>query len=423
MLSHAKNYFLNLNLFKSDNEQHQRSNLIATRIYILLMLIALLIIALVISLSQLTTTVKVEHPIKQQFEDFPFYAKCPCSRISIPYGEFLSINATFHQVCSSEFVSDRWLKTIYSGSNSTYFDRMDFRTSGSAIFQSIASFCRFSKDSIQQNSELLKSSQLISPSVLSETVLQSQVNAFINSFQMAIENTLTDQLALIREIMKANRLISGLKTNIEAAYIIQDTSNISMYIVPYSYVDINQTVCHCQSTLDCINTVGIYDIFNVSSLFDFSTRPPPLFTIPGFSSGCLPVTAMLFSTLQCFYNQTCLDELLTFIPTKENFTAMSTTNNSSQYNVNSSIQSLVERMMVEKWIINISHEKYYNQCAPLLCTYQKFVRRDFLFVISKVIGLIGGLTIVLSLIIPPPVRYIFNPRKNIQIQTSKMSST
>ena len=215
-----KNYFRNLNLFKSsddnidqEDEHKHRTNIVSTRVYLTILLLSLIILAVVSWLSVQTTSITIEHPTKSQFEVFPFDAYCPCSCMSISYNEFTSIQATFHQVCSSDFVSERWIETIFSGSNSTYFFLLDFRIYGSAMFQALASFCRLSKENVAQSIDLFHMSSLMSRQLLSKIVFDSQVQASIEQFQLTAYNQFGEQLDLVRETIMKNGLISALQTN------------------------------------------------------------------------------------------------------------------------------------------------------------------------------------------------------------------
>jgi hypothetical protein len=96
-----------------------------------------------------------------------------------------------------------------------------------------------------------------------------------------------------------------------------------------------------------------YDEYDTDSLFE----------ILGWYTGCMPINSLLQSTFECFYNQTCVDMLLSSLPTNKTFEAM-TVNEESIYELNtSSIQSMVDGMMVEQYHYDISYAKYYNQCA------------------------------------------------------------
>ena len=111
--------------------------------------------------------------------------------------------------------------------------------------------------------------------------------------------------------------------------------------------------------------------------------------IPGFSSGCLPLNSLLLSTLECFFDQACLDQLLTFFPTTETFTALIQAEDSRFQRSAPSIQTLVDHLMVETWSTNASFDQYFSQCAPVVCTYSTNVRGDVSSIVSKLIRASG----------------------------------
>ncbi|CAF4056791.1 unnamed protein product, partial [Rotaria sordida] len=325
-MSSLKTYFINLNIFKSssngtneENEHEHRSNIIATRTFLIIFILTLILLALFYGMRNQTRIVTLQHPAIDQFKSLPMDAHCPCSRISLSYGEFVAFETRFHQVCSSDFVSDRWIKAINSGSNSTYFFTLDFRTDGSAIFQALASLCHLSKDNTIQSIASFTKESFISPQVLSESVFRLQVNVSIEQFQSTASNGFENQL------------------------------------------------------------------------------------------DCLPMNAILLSTLECFYNQTCLDTLLSFFATNEAFKAM-TILEESRFELNSTVTTMIANLMIEKWITNISYNKYYTKCAPIFCTYSLNEKNDWMFVLIKLISLLGGLTFILGFVIQKSVAFIRRPR-------------
>lgn len=79
-----------------------RDQLLATRIYLPLLLISFLVLVLFTSMSQTAVSVTVSRPsltIYQQLQvDYPNTLSCPCQQIAINYGDFLSIIPSYHQV-------------------------------------------------------------------------------------------------------------------------------------------------------------------------------------------------------------------------------------------------------------------------------------------------------------------------------------
>ncbi|CAF4133929.1 unnamed protein product, partial [Adineta steineri] len=321
-MSSLKDYLRNLNLFspssdsvEQENNQQHRWNIIGTRIYIILIIFILFIIGLTLSLLEESMMVTIRNPTKEQFQRLPINAKCSCSHISIPYRKFMSLNTSFHQVCSSNFITDRWLNAINSKTNTTYFAVQDFRRFGNAQFQALAAYCRWSKSYTDQSVNV----------VLQNTLLRSGIaNKFGRQPRYETMNNLT-------------------------------------------------------------------------------------WSIPGISTGCFPGFTLLSSTLECFYNQSCVDKLISYFPTSDEFKAM-IINNESLYQPISTVQSIIDNLMIENWTMNITYNKYYSECALSSCTYLKIFRRDFGYVLKKLISLLSSLTLILGLIIPLVIQFIMKRR-------------
>ncbi|UJR38833.1 hypothetical protein I4U23_031498 [Adineta vaga] len=408
-MSLLKNYLRTLNFFEPkpnsderESEQQRRWNIIATRIYLLILIIALIIVALISWMDSQTIIVTLEHPTEEQFKTLPIDVQCPCSQVSISYGDFTSIQTIFHPICSSTFISDEWIRTINSGSNATRFKQTDFRKYGSAYFQSLASFCRLSKLNVEQSIISLYLNTFLSPKVLMKTTLDSQTQSAIDQFQRTAPNSFASQLQLIRQTTRDNDLISGLQSNKYLEYSsLTDRFVVSIPLGTSS--NPNYPPCNCISSIDCILPSQIVNSFNGLKI-DFN-EGNILMEIPGFVWSCLPVNGILFSTLECLYNQTCLDELTSYFTTTNQFLAMKEIHN-SDFTANSTVKSMIDVLMVEKWTSIISYEKYYAQCAPILCTYLTIQRHSVLFVLTRLIGILSGLTLILGLMIPIIVSFI-----------------
>ncbi|CAF1186813.1 unnamed protein product [Adineta steineri] len=408
-MSSLKKYFLNLNLFspssdsnEQENDQQRRWNIIGTRICIILIVIILFTIGLILSLLEQSTMVTIQNPTKEQFEHLPTNAKCSCSHISISYGKFMSLNTSFHQVCSSNFISNRWLNAINSKTNTTYFDFRDFRRFGNAQFQALAAYCRLSKSYTNQSIYAFFRNTLICPQILSNISLQSHINATIEQFKLKTSNTFNIQLKLIIEMTIANELIPAVQTS---SYFL----DLKQYLVlhRHKYTRMVGGTCDC-SLENCDQIESGIDIafgrLNMPMIWN-----DLIWSIPGISTGCFPGFTLLSSTLECFYNQTCVDKLISNFPTSEKFKAM-IINNESLYEPTSTVQAIVDNLMIETWILNISYDKYYSECAPSSCTYLKITRRDFVHVLKKLISLLSSLTLILGLIIPLVIRFIMKRR-------------
>ncbi|CAF2652075.1 unnamed protein product [Rotaria sp. Silwood2] len=79
----------------------------------------------------------------------------------------------------------------------------------------------------------------------------------------------------------------------------------------------------------------------------------------------------------------------------------------SRFALDSTIGSIVDRLMVEEWTNITSHKAYYDRCQPITCTYSYVDKKIWLVVITTVIGLIRGLTIVLKFVVLLVVKSFF----------------
>jgi hypothetical protein len=70
----------------------------------------------------------------------------------------------------------------------------------------------------------------------------------------------------------------------------------------------------------------------------------------------------------------------------------------SQYQKNSTVESILNQLMVEKWVSNITYEHYYAQCAPSSCSYSYIQRRSTLDVFTLFFGVYGGLVIIMNVV-------------------------
>ncbi|CAF1321675.1 unnamed protein product [Adineta steineri] len=415
----GKIFFLHLNLFQppvgsdqNEDEQQRRFNTLVTRIYIVLLTCLLIYLGLFIHADVKEITEKRVNPPEVELDSYPADTECPCSCISLLYGDFISLKPILHQICKSDFVSDRWIKAIYSGSNVTYFNLNDFRTFGNAQFQALAGFCDQSKSYLQQNIELFEKRTFISSELLSRSVFQEEIDLAITQFQQTISRAFATELELILRVITSNRLVSGLQTN----FIISYDRAWPPEINPAEYNDRNNEFCSCASDSRCTSNAIFSDIFGAPTQYHSGNQTK----LTGLASGCLPVTSILASTLECFYNQTCVNTLVSIFSTKENFSAM-IRNNRSRFGPYATVQSIVDKLMVEDWLMNVSYEKYRDNCAPLSCTYPKKLRNSLLDVMAQLIGLLSGLIAALRLLLPIIVRFIMNKLNNVQSPPSTLT--
>ncbi|CAF1443707.1 unnamed protein product [Adineta steineri] len=72
------------------------------------------------------------------------------------------------------------------------------------------------------------------------------------------------------------------------------------------------------------------------------------------------------------------------------------------------IQIIADELFIEEWKINSSYSLFYNQCAPIYRSYKTQKDDNAIYIISKILGLYGGLIVALHIVVPLTTRIIFN---------------
>ena len=166
-------------------------------------------------LTTSSTRIMIENPTIDQYEQLKDKGvHCPCSQLNIPYGAFVQLETSFHGICSSDFVTDRWIGRIPSTVNISNANRAEFRVQGSAQFLALAAFCRLSQRISADSIASFYSSSLISRDVLSLNVLELTVASLVHDFREAMPASFKFQSKLTHQLITGNKLLSSLGTSV-----------------------------------------------------------------------------------------------------------------------------------------------------------------------------------------------------------------
>ncbi|UJR18428.1 hypothetical protein I4U23_005333 [Adineta vaga] len=403
------------NEYNDDNDEQNDPAIIlkqqkyATWLYVLLLIGSLYILSLA---TLMTSNSRIIHTDKISVDSFAeLYHKysdtlsCPCSTISIPLKNFVSSTINYHPVCSSHFISQQWIEELYFEDASKY-GTGDFRSTASSQFQLLSTFCLISQDVISQRLEDLYHDEFIYNDLLLETQVQQKVNATVEFFKNNASSQITLFLNYLRTTIQANVLISALNTNLLFMldkYIVGDTKFHSNEI---SYTEKKFDGSTTEVILGCSNSnptslVGFLSIFNDSQykIRQKWTKPSSNESlVNGFYTACTPLEAILQSTLDCLYDMKCLELLSIKFPNINRTFLKPLDLNSKKENI--SVIDHLSNLFIDEWLITeINYSKYFNECFPLICTYKISQSFHFSYVIILFMGLYGGLTIILRLIV------------------------
>ena len=106
--------------------------------------------------------------------------RCPCTRTNILYQAFVSSSPVFHQVCSSDFVTDRWLEIL--SKSYTIEDISDWRNRAFPQFQLLTNLCRFATQTVNDNIHRFLTRSLITSNAITQSDFENQMNATLEEF-------------------------------------------------------------------------------------------------------------------------------------------------------------------------------------------------------------------------------------------------
>jgi len=289
-------------------------------------------------------------------------------------------------------VTSKWFVylTEYDGTP----DLGDFRITSSYAFQALAMFCDLINKTLSDSFIRFYSTEYISRLITPVELFESQVESFIDQFRSSTTNSFLLSLSMNRETTQNNALFSGRLTN----YRLHQSDDGSIIVQRKGY-----SGCYCDYSSTCIYPCAIYDDINNVALF----------IVPGFYTGCYVIEALLQSNLECFYNQTCINRLQNYFSSSNSsidVTALDTSL-SSQYFPNSTIKQLLDNLMIEEWNETCMYDRYYNACQPTQCAYTIQTKNAVIYIITTVIGVVGGVVTILKLIVPPVVKFVRKKRQ------------
>ena len=138
--------------------------------------------------------------------------------------------------------------------------------------------------------------------------------------------------------------------------------------------------------------------------------------MPGWYIGCYMIDSRLDSTLESYYDKMYIDLIYASQPTVNwngNYWNTSTPHprplnitlaTMSRFPPNATVRSILNGLFVEDWHEEINFESYYQECQPTQCSYTENVRKNLIAVVTTIIGLLGGLSTALNILLPNTVR-------------------
>ncbi|CAF1430573.1 unnamed protein product, partial [Adineta steineri] len=289
-----KKVIVELNTFQyfPHNDRQLQYQRYATRLYIFLIIISVTILA---GYNLMDTSIHrhtVTNPSESQYlileEDNPTDLICKCANISVSYSSFITIQPQLHQVCLSYLIKPEWM--MHSDSQSWAAQNiLDYRIAARKQFQTLAILCEQAKSIINDALEIFLQTQLVNSQIISEDLFTDKMNHITESWKNSTIIQFKSRMELIRITTMANQLMTPLNTLFK-----KNLTTHELITEPQKFGE-----CTCGTTNHtCIEPMKIYE--KVGN--NFAEK----YTIPNFFVGCYPIEALFSSTLECFYNESCM---------------------------------------------------------------------------------------------------------------------
>jgi hypothetical protein len=404
-----------MNLYRTRSQLEPndiKHQLWSTRLYILLLLIALFILTLYSTVNKDIKIIEINNPSLsdvQRLEQEEYTFTCPCQTLSVNYEYLFQLKPIYHQICSSALVTDEWINYLIEIANLPYnWDNRDFRTIDYSIFELLQSMCLLSNTTVENALFQLGKTQFITNELLQTDLFNKQINSISEQFQLSLPNNLISLLELIRNITNINQFISGGYSNFAVIYYTDENyTEFLTALASDGFISIpssgSQSKCLCKDNFTC--ETGAY-IFN----YDENNQPTDIsYTVPDFYTRCYPIESLFASTMSCFYTD---NSCFTIINNLTNYTGYEVftlldPSYPSNFSIDDIMMTLVDQLFIDSWLTTPLYSSYFNQCQPTYCSYTINQRKTVTELLTTITGLIGGLSTIFRLVSPYIISALF----------------
>ena len=155
---------------------------------------------------------------EQLYRNYSTQVQCPCRRIIINYGSFLSLTPRYHPVCSSDYLSDEWMHSLtgipfpdFSQIFDYEYKYDDFHHMGASFFSTVKTLCSMAQTTYSNSYLLFEHSALVTDYAMSSTELQIRMNDTLDQFQSNRIKDFKQLFSLIR--FHTQSMLTSVRTN------------------------------------------------------------------------------------------------------------------------------------------------------------------------------------------------------------------
>lgn len=378
-----------------DNDTFEsKISIISFGIYLLLMFLSMMVICIYFFTSIRIQIISVRNPslmvFNQLHNTYPNTLECPCSHIAIPYKSFTTLSPKFHPVCSSFFISDHWMTLIADRLPlDSDYEISDFILTGSTFFNTLATLCSFSEKILNDSWYTFVQQPFITDQAIPASEFHMRMQMNIAEFK---QNTISRYGSAVNLIEAHTKTMYA--TGYEDIRLIIERWNDTDTPLNFRPVPAQTNQCSCGLYENCSRSMALYNYTNPS---DYTTSYMT-YNIPSIIVGCFVSTSVYQSSLECFFDRTCVNALEIDISSESMDDIPVLEMNATRFSPNEVIGTFANNLMLETWNENVFFDQYYEQCAPEHCTFSYKSRDNLLKIITTLIGLFGGISMALKII-------------------------
>ncbi|CAF1136560.1 unnamed protein product [Adineta steineri] len=426
-----KKKLIDLNLFQSvpptQDENILRRECYTTRLYIILLIISFIIFTIFTSIEPQTIHVTSETLSPEQFnqlyQKYPQILDCPCTQTTIDYRFICSIKPQYHEVCSSKFVSPKWITIEFVKSSMPNLSTEDFRYQSQFHFQLLSTLCQMAEEIVQDSLQSFNRTKFVTNKLINNESFQTQIDSIVEDFKKSLPPLFQRVVQLIETNFEINQFITPMNSEFDCDKDNDEESNTYIHLKPFAYKLIGEPLYfgHFNSTQNYTSfSSTVFEFYRQTVIKENEIKN----IIPGMAQSWFPFQALLVSTLECFYNETCLSYIKRYINSTQssiNITTLKSSSlNNNQYD---RIETLVNDLFIRSWDNESDYQSYFNQCRPLTCQYSYKSRLNFIYITTKIIGFMGGVNVALCLLLPFIVKLLIKLWNHIFQRQRNNSST
>ncbi|CAF1372533.1 unnamed protein product [Adineta ricciae] len=283
-------------------------------------------------------------------------------------------------------------------SQSPIFTR-DYRYQSQFYFQLLSTLCTMANQTINESLELFYRTKFVSKELYHSKVFNTQTDLIMKQFQQTIPESYQRIIGLLKSNFEINQFVTP--TNSWFLYDYRDSNgNYILRLLYFRYNSKERPTCDASSEdpLRYSCSLPSYDLCHRQTII--KDKRFDSIIIPGMYQTWFPLQAVLISTLECLYNRTCLSEIKKFILSNISLDDYNILTDCSENETFSPIENLTNKLFIRSWLNGSSYQSYFNQCRPLSCQYTYKTKFQTIYIVTNLIGLMGGLQISLRLVLP-----------------------